>query len=46
MTNKLLISILLFSCLGGCTKPPDLDAPCREFGKYCPQQPINQDLIK
>ena len=27
--------------LSACSKAPDLDAPCREFGRYCPQQPIN-----
>ena len=33
--------LLIVMSLSGCSKPPDLDAPCREFGKFCPQQPIN-----
>ena len=41
MTRVGLISLLFLSLLTGCTKPPDLDAPCKEFGKFCSQQPIN-----
>jgi len=33
-----LLSILLLSA---CSKPIDLDAPCPNYGKYCPQMPIN-----
>lgn len=36
-----LYGLLYLSLLSGCAKPPDLEAPCREFGKYCSQQPIN-----
>ncbi len=43
MTRAGLV-ILLLSLLAGCSKPPDLEAPCREFGKHCSQQPINLDI--
>ena len=46
MIHRWFISLLFFSVLSGCTKPPDLDAPCREFGKYCPQYPINEGVIE
>ena len=42
---KIIMSIVLVIGLSACTKPPDLDAPCREFGRYCPQQPINVDPV-
>jgi hypothetical protein len=35
------LCLLCFSLLGGCAKAPDLEAPCRGFGQYCSQQPIN-----
>jgi type IV secretion system protein VirB7 len=38
----LRISLLLCMALVGCTKPPDLEAPCHQFGRLCPQQPINE----
>lgn len=41
-----LVNMLFIIVLTGCTKPPDLDAPCREFGKFCYQQPINEEPIK
>jgi hypothetical protein len=27
--------------LGACAKPIDLDAPCPDYGRYCPQAPVN-----
>lgn len=39
------VSVLFFSLLSACSKPPDLEAPCREFGKHCSQQPINEAPI-
>lgn len=45
---KLILIILCLSVgliLNGCSRPPDLDAPCREFGKYCAQLPINVEPI-
>lgn len=39
------LMVLILSLLGGCSKPPDLEAPCREFGKHCSQQPINEAPI-
>lgn len=39
--TRLFVSLLFLCLLNGCSKPPDLEAPCREFGKYCSQQPIN-----
>ena len=42
MTRAGLV-ILILSLLAGCSKPPDLEAPCREFGKHCSQQPINEE---
>ncbi|WP_276559002.1 T4SS-associated protein LvhB7 [Fluoribacter dumoffii] len=35
--------LLALSLLSGCSsKPPDLDSPCSQFGRYCPQYPINE----
>ncbi|MBA2649673.1 MAG: hypothetical protein H0U75_08805 [Legionella sp.] len=28
--------------LSGCSKPPELEAPCHHFGRYCAQLPINE----
>lgn len=39
--RKLCVSVLLITFLSGCTKPPDLEAPCRDFGKHCCQLAIN-----
>ena len=39
---KRIICLSLLIILNGCTKPPDLNAPCREFGKFCAQKPINE----
>ena len=33
--------LLLILGLGGCAKPIDLDAPCPDYGRYCPQAPVN-----
>jgi type IV secretion system protein VirB7 len=41
---KIILSILFFNLLSGCAKPPDLQTPCRDFGKHCSQQPINEDV--
>ena len=38
---KINLMIVVIIALSACNKVPDLDAPCREFGRYCPQQPIN-----
>lgn len=46
MAQRWFISMLILGLLSGCTKPPDLDAPCREFGKFCPQHPINEEPIE
>lgn len=41
--GRLGLSLLLICLVTGCTKPSDLEAPCREFGKFCSQQPINEE---
>lgn len=33
--------LLLILGLGACAKPIDLDAPCPDYGRYCPQAPVN-----
>lgn len=43
MTCKWLVMVLVFTLLSGCSKPPDLEAPCRDFGKFCAQAPINEE---
>ena len=40
LVRNTLLLCLLFG-LNACTKAPDLDAPCKEFGKYCATAPIN-----
>jgi type IV secretion system protein VirB7 len=41
--TKWIFSLVILSVLGGCSsKPPDLDSPCAQFGRYCPQYPINE----
>lgn len=43
MIKKGMFTLLLLSLLNGCSsKPPDLDSPCVQFGRYCPQYPINE----
>lgn len=46
MTNKWFITVLIMSVLSGCAKPPDLEAPCHNFGQFCPQQLINESPIE
>jgi type IV secretion system protein VirB7 len=46
MANKWFIAVLIMGLLSGCSKPPDLEAPCHNFGKFCPQYPINESPIK
>lgn len=46
MAKKWVIHMLFIGLLSGCTKPPDLEAPCHNFGKFCPQYPINEEPIK
>ncbi|MFJ1267863.1 T4SS-associated protein LvhB7 [Legionella lytica] len=47
MTMKWMFSALLLSLLTGCSStPPDLDAPCTQFGRYCPQYPINEASLQ
>jgi type IV secretion system protein VirB7 len=45
MKQRWLISMLFIGLLSGCTKPPDLNAPCQQFGKFCSQLPINEEPI-
>jgi type IV secretion system protein VirB7 len=45
MTNKWFITLLIMGVLSGCARTPDLDAPCREFGRFCSQQIINEEPI-
>lgn len=41
---KWLISMMFITILTGCSsKPPDLEAPCHNFGQYCVQYPINEE---
>ncbi|WP_199744188.1 T4SS-associated protein LvhB7 [Legionella sp. km772] len=43
---KGMFALLLLSLLNGCSsKPPDLDSPCAQFGRYCPQYPINEVVL-
>lgn len=46
MANKWFITVLMMGVLSGCSKAPDLEAPCHNFGQFCPQYPINEDPIK
>lgn len=46
MTNKWVIAVLIMGVLSGCSKPPDLESPCHNFGQFCPQYPINDEPIK
>ncbi|MDI1352776.1 MAG: hypothetical protein PSV35_08460, partial [bacterium] len=47
MTMKWMFSVLLLVLLTGCSStPPDLDAPCTQFGRYCPKYPINEVLVQ
>lgn len=41
MVSRYLLLLCFLFGLNACTNPPDLDAPCKEFGKYCAQAPIN-----
>ena len=41
MFIRSVLWLCLLLGLNACSKPPDLDAPCKEFGKYCSQEPIN-----
>ena len=36
-----LFSIVALIGLSACSKVPDLDTPCPDYGRYCPQTPIN-----
>jgi hypothetical protein len=38
---SLIPILVLAAILTSCTKAQDLDAPCPDFGRYCPQTPIN-----
>ena len=38
--------VVFISVLSGCAKPPELAAPCEQFGKFCPQYPINDEPIQ
>jgi hypothetical protein len=39
--RSLLPIFVLVAILTSCTKTHDLDAPCPDFGRHCPQTPIN-----
>lgn len=42
---KRIFIVVLLGLLSGCaSKPPDLDSPCAQFGRYCPQYPINEEV--
>jgi len=43
--NKYLL-VMVLTILSACSKPPDLEAPCHNFGKFCAQYPINEEPIK
>jgi len=45
MKHKWFSAVFIFAVLSGCSRPPDLEAPCYNFGKSCPQYPINQEPI-
>ena len=45
MLKKVLYLVGLIA-LTACAKVHDLDAPCREFGRYCSQQPINVEPLE
>lgn len=36
-----LFGLMALMSLGACSKAPDLDAPCPDYGRYCHQVPIN-----
>lgn len=38
------LSLLLLTALVSCSKPHDLDTPCPNYGRHCPQLPINESL--
>ncbi|WP_272946888.1 T4SS-associated protein LvhB7 [Legionella erythra] len=40
---RLLFLSLGFLLLSACSKPPDLTTPCPDYGRFCPQTPINVD---
>lgn len=42
MAYKWFFSLWLLSLINGCAMPPTASAPCRNFGKFCMQQPINK----
>lgn len=36
-----LLSVITLIALSACSKVPDLDAPCPDYGRHCHQIPIN-----
>lgn len=36
----------LIMALSACSKPPELEAPCHQFGKHCAQYPINESPLQ
>lgn len=36
-----LTVLLVIAGLGACNKNHELKAPCPDYGRYCPQSPIN-----
>ena len=39
-TSMLLVIALIVAC----SKPHDVDTPCPDYGRHCPQLPINVPL--
>ncbi len=43
MKYKLILILLsLPGLITGCKPVPELSSPCSDFGRFCPQQPINE----
>ena len=36
-----LLGLMVLMGLSACSKTPELDAPCPDYGRYCHQVPIN-----
>ncbi|WP_269471721.1 T4SS-associated protein LvhB7 [Legionella spiritensis] len=41
---RTFLSLCLLLTLTSCSRPPDLNTPCPDYGRFCPQQPINNDI--
>ncbi|EEZ95951.1 T4SS-associated protein LvhB7 [Legionella longbeachae] len=40
---RFLAGICLVLNLSSCSRPPDLNTPCPDYGRFCPQILINDD---